>query len=103
MNCTMANKFDLDFDRRALREWKKLDRTLQKQFWKKLTKLATGADAPSPKNRLHGFQGRFYKIKARNSGYRLVYEYQDDRLIILVVAVGLRSRNVVYEIARRRI
>ncbi|MEA3292731.1 MAG: type II toxin-antitoxin system RelE/ParE family toxin [Pseudomonadota bacterium] len=90
----------VSFEDRALREWRKLDGKLRSQFKKKLAKLTTGVEAPSPKNWLRGFNGNCYKIKARS--YRLVYEYQDDWLVILVIAVGKRNRNAVYDLARQR-
>ncbi len=43
-----------------------------------------------------------YKIKLRKSGYRLVYEVVDDRLVILVIAIGKRNREAVYEKAAKR-
>ena len=97
-----ATKFKLLFDERALEEWRRLDRAVQRQFRNKLNKLITGKEAPSPKARLSGLPG-CYKIKQRNSGFRLVYRYEKDALIVLVVAVGKRERNIVYEFARRRL
>jgi len=43
-----------------------------------------------------------YKIKLRKSGYRLVYDVVDDRLVILVIAIGKRNREAVYEKAAKR-
>jgi mRNA interferase RelE/StbE len=43
-----------------------------------------------------------YKIKLRSSGYRLVYEVIDERIVVSVVAVGKRERSEVYERARKR-
>ena len=43
-----------------------------------------------------------YKIKLRQSGYRLVYRVKDDVLTVTVVTVGKRERGEVYEAARRR-
>lgn len=95
-------KFTLRFDRRALDEWRGLDSQVQKQFKKKLTRLVNGEESPSPKARLSGLPN-CYKIKQRSSGYRLVYRYEKDELVILVVAVGRRERNIVYDIAKNRI
>ena len=46
-------------------------------------------------NRLHGLPD-CYKIKLRASGYRLVYQVQDERVVVFVVAVGKREREQVY-------
>ena len=95
-------KLRLLFDKRALDEWHNLDKQIQQQFRKKLTKLVAGKEMPSPKARLSGLP-KCYKIKQRKSGYRLVYRYEEDRLVILVIAVGKRERNIVYDVARNRI
>jgi mRNA interferase RelE/StbE len=43
-----------------------------------------------------------YKIKLRSAGYRLVYEVEDDRIVVTVVAIGKRERGKVYSRAHRR-
>ena len=35
-----------------------------------------------PKNKLSGFEN-IYKIKLRNSGFRLAYEVKDDKIIVI--------------------
>lgn len=44
-----------------------------------------------------------YKIKLRNSGYRLVYQVIDERIVVKVIAVGKRERNGTYEKAKNRL
>lgn len=44
-----------------------------------------------------------YKIKLRAAGYRLVYRVFDERIVVQVVAVGRRDRNLVYKLAAGRI
>ena len=96
-------KFALKFDERALAEWYKLEVQIQKQFKKKLTKLISGVETPSPRARISGLGPGYYKIKQRSSGYRLVYRYEDKKLVILVIAVGKRNRNIVYDVVRARV
>ena len=43
-----------------------------------------------------------YKIKLRASGYRLVYRVEDERVVVVVVAIGKRERGAAYEKARER-
>lgn len=82
-----------------MKEWKKLDNSIQKQLKKKLKERL---DKPHVKgSRLSGFDNH-YKIKLRNSGYRLVYEVIDNELYILVIAVGRRDKNQVYKKAMKR-
>jgi mRNA interferase RelE/StbE len=96
-------RFALKFDARALAEWRKLDRRIQSQFKKKLSKLVSGEETPSPSTMVSGLPPGYYKIKQRSSGYRLVYRYEDEELVVIVIAVGKRNRNIVYDIARGRV
>ena len=92
-------RYELEFLESALTEWKRLDGSLKDQFKKKLAERLIDPRIPSAK--LHGHPDR-YKIKLRSIGYRLVYEVQDQRLIVLVVAVGKRDKNAVYKAAESR-
>ena len=54
-----------------------------------------------PKDKLRDFDN-VYKIKLKSLGYRLAYEVIDERLVVLVLVVGKRENNAVYdELARR--
>jgi mRNA interferase RelE/StbE len=91
--------YELEFLEEALAEWKRLDGSIKEQFKKK---LAERLDEPRIDSaRLFGRADR-YKIKLRAIGYRLVYEVQEKRLVVLVVAVGKRDKNAVYKAAERR-
>ncbi|VVO85574.1 hypothetical protein PS732_02072 [Pseudomonas fluorescens] len=48
---------------------------------------------------LHGMTD-CYKIKLKASGYRLVYQVIEERVVVSVVAVGKRERSNVYENAK---
>ncbi len=83
----------------ALKEWKKLAPPIQKQFKKKLIERSE-----SPHNlasQLRGFQNT-YKVKLCSAGYRLVYEVNDNEIVIYVIAVGKRDRGLVYSKAEER-
>ena len=92
--------YKLKFLPTALKEWKKLDNTVQNQFKKKLEERLINPSVPS--SQLFGFENHF-KIKLKASGYRLVYEVIEDELYILVIAIGKRSKNIAYKKARTRI
>lgn len=92
-------KYELGFLEEALKEWGKLDANTREQFKSKLTERLANPRVPASK--LSGHKDR-YKIKLRSVGYRLVYEVRDSELIVIVVAVGKRERNAVYEAAARR-
>ena len=53
-------------------------------------------------NRLSGGQN-LYKIKLRSVGYRLVYQVEDDKVVVFVIAVGKREKNAVYDTAEERL
>lgn len=91
--------YKLKFLPTALKEWKKLDNSLQTQFKKKLSERLVTPHIPS--SRLSGFENH-YKIKLRASGYRLVYEVIDNDIFVLVIAVGKRDKNIVYTKAKKR-
>ena len=92
--------YKLLFKTDALKEWKSLDNPTQKQFLKKLKERLINPRVET--SRLSGMKN-CYKIKLRSSGYRLVYEIRDSQLVVSVVAVGKRERNLVYKTAIKRI
>ncbi|MEQ0186493.1 type II toxin-antitoxin system RelE/ParE family toxin [Klebsiella sp. CN_Kp098] len=91
--------YTIKFREDALKEWHKLDKTIQQQFAKKLKKCCENPHIPPAK--LRGIKD-CYKIKLRASGYRLVYQVIDNQLIIAIVAVGKRERSDVYALASER-
>ena len=95
----MSCKYCLKFLPTALKEWKKLDPSIQSQLKKKLRERLQNPHVPA--SRLLGFENH-YKIKLRASGYRLVYEIIADEIVVLVVAVGKRDKNLVYRKASKR-
>ncbi|MGK2905337.1 MAG: type II toxin-antitoxin system RelE family toxin [Desulfuromonadales bacterium] len=90
----MSYKYGLKFLPTALKEWKKLDSSIQSQLKKKLKERLQNPHVPA--SRLHGFENH-YKIKLRASGYRLVYEIIESEIVVLVVAVGKRDKSLVYQ------
>ncbi len=91
--------YKLRFLPTAHKEWEKLDNTIQAQFKKKLKERLKSPHVPSCQ--LSGFKNH-YKIKLRASGYRLVYEVIDNELIIFVIVIGKRDKNLVYRKAHKR-
>ncbi|MBU1667284.1 type II toxin-antitoxin system RelE/ParE family toxin [bacterium] len=91
--------YKLQFHKKALKEWKKLDSSIKEQFKKKLVKRLEEPHAPHDK--LSGYDN-VYKIKLRTAGYRLAYEVIDDKVIVYVLAVGIRDKSRVYEMMKAR-
>ncbi|WP_028295060.1 type II toxin-antitoxin system RelE family toxin [Oceanobacter kriegii] len=91
--------YKLEFKKSALKEWQKLGATLQQQFKKKLAERLQNPHVPASK--LSGADN-LYKIKLRQSGYRLVYKVEDNIVVVTVLAVGKREQNEVYRKAMGR-
>lgn len=92
--------YELHFHPIALKEWKKLTKGLQEQFKKILKRRLENPHVISAI--LSGALKNCYKIKLRQSGYRLVYQVNDNKLIITVIAIGKRNNNAVYDEAEIR-
>jgi mRNA interferase RelE/StbE len=91
--------YRLVFKSDAHKEWKKLGATIREQFQKKLCERLRNPRVPSA--RLSGLPD-CYKIKLKAAGYRLVYRVDDDRIVVIVIAVGRRDKNEAYSDAARR-
>lgn len=92
--------YELEFDPRALKEWKKLGENIKIQLKKKLAEVLVNPEIPA--NKLADFPN-CCKIKLRNSGYRLVYQVQNERIVVLVLAIGKRERLEAYNKAKERL
>ncbi len=86
--------YNLEFKPKALKEWDKLNSTIKEQFKKKLKERL---ETPLiEKDKLSGYEN-IYKIKLRTAGYRLAYEVKDEEIVVLVLSVGKREKNKIYE------
>jgi mRNA interferase RelE/StbE len=92
--------YKLKFIPSSWKEWKKLDATIQTQLQKKLNERLENPHVSTDK--LRGFMA-VYKIKLRASGYRLIYEVEDEKITVLVIAIGKRNRSDVYQKALKRL
>jgi mRNA interferase RelE/StbE len=92
--------YELEYKESALKEWHKLDNSIRELFKKR---LAERLEVPRVETaRLSGMPD-CYKIKLRDVGYRLVYQVNDNLVVIVVIAVGKRENNLVYRLAKERI
>jgi mRNA interferase RelE/StbE len=92
--------YKLHFIKKSKKEWDRLNSTIKEQFKKKLAKRLVepivAGDKPS------GYEN-VYKIKLRSSGYRLAYEVREDKIIIVVLAIGKRENNDIYDSLKKRL
>lgn len=82
--------YELEFTETALKEFDKLSPDIANQFLKKLEKIVENPRIPKNKLRGSGVKD-LYKIKLRQSSFRLLYEVIDDRLVVLVIKIGRRD------------
>ena len=92
--------YSLEFKESALKEWCKLDSSIKEQFKKRLAERLESPRIESA--RLSGMPD-CYKIKLRSAEFRLGYQVFDDRVVVVVVAVGKREHNLVYRLAQERV
>ena len=92
--------FKLVFHPRALAEFKRLDRATADQLKSKLKERME-----APRRSAARVKGGIdlYKIKLRAVGYRLVYQVQESKVVILVLSAGKHERNAAYKAALDRL
>lgn len=93
--------YRLKFLPQALGEWNALDGSVKEVLRKALKKRLLQPHLPGAK--LHGDLDDCYKIKLRKQGYRLVYQVDDDVLVVLVLAVDTREDLAAYRAAIERL
>ena len=89
--------YELEFLPSALKEWQKLDNSIKVQFKKQLSERLENPKVT--KDKLRGYED-VYKIKLRDVGYRLAYQVKDSEIVVLVLVVGKRENNEVYEMLK---
>lgn len=92
--------YSLEFLLVAKKELDRLEKALQIQILKKLRSRMLEPKVQADK--LRGMPN-CYKLKMRASGLRLVYEVVDDRLVVLVIAVGRRDNEALYQAGKARL
>ena len=94
-------RYRLQFRPEAWDEWNALDGSAKEVLRKLLKKRLQQPHLPG--SELHRDLRHCYKIKLRQQGYRLVYQVQDEVLVVLVLAVAKREDMAVYRAALQRL
>ena len=97
----MSSRYRLKFLPEALDEWNVLDGSVKAVLRKLLKKRLEQPHVPGAV--LHGELRDCYKIKLLKQGYRLVYQVEDDVLVVLVLAVAKREDLAAYRSAIERL
>ncbi len=81
--------WQVEWDERARRELRQLDRPVQQQILKYLRqRVATSEDPRRFGRALTGSLGGLWRYRVGD--YRLICQFEDERLIVLIVGVGHR-------------
>lgn len=96
-----ASRYRLMFLPEALDEFRALDGSVRANVKKLLEKRLNEPHVPG--SELHGDLANCYKIKLLRQGIRLVYRVENEKLIILVLAVDKREDNLAYTSAVGRL
>ena len=97
----MSSKYRLKFLPEALDEWNALDGSVKTVLRKLLAKRLEQPHVPG--SELHGDLRDCYKIKLLKQGYRLVYQVENDVLVVLVLAIDKREDLAAYRSAIERL
>ena len=95
--------YKVEFLPDASREFDALDGSLKKIAGKQIDKLAERPELGEPLGKRMGIDLTGYrKIYFGKKAYRIVYEIQRRRLIVLIIGIGRREREEIYrEVAQR--
>lgn len=78
------------------------DRRVRVKIFKRVGDLATGPDKQGKP--LVGSLAGFRSLRAGGQRFRIIYRIEDERVVVYIVAVGLRaegSRKDIYALAKR--
>lgn len=95
--------YEVKFLPEVAREFEALDGSLKKLAAKQIDKLAEKPELGEPLGKRMGIDLTGYrKIYFGKRGYRIVYEIQRQKLVILIIGIGKRERAEIYrEVAQR--
>jgi mRNA interferase RelE/StbE len=87
--------YSLEFSKQAQKQFLKLDSSQRFHVAKALERRLLNPHITGAQ--LRGELSGFYKIKLRAIGLRVIYQVVDDRLVVLVLAIGRRENDAVYQ------
>ena len=82
--------YKIEFLAEALKEFKAFDKPVQKRIKEKLELLAS--DPEALRSNIKPLKGEFKnKYRLKVGSYRVIYQKEDERLLILIVRIGHRK------------
>lgn len=100
-NSKKPGPYNLEFVDSALADWAALDNSVKQPLKKQLEKRLINPHVPGCE--LRGSLQGCYKIKLSKLGVRLVYEVDDDRVVVMVIVIDKREDGKAYTVAEGRI
>lgn len=91
--------YKIEFEAQAFAEFSKLDGSVKKQIQKYIDKIAEREDPRTLGEPLQENLSAYWKYRVGD--YRLVAEIQDDKFVVLMLAVA--HRREVYKTASKRL
>ena len=91
--------YKIEFEEQAFAEFSKLDGSVKKQIQKYIDKIAERANPRTLGEPLQENLAAYWKYRVGD--YRLVAEIQDDKFIVLMLAIAHRRK--VYKTASKRL
>ncbi|MGH8005840.1 MAG: type II toxin-antitoxin system RelE family toxin [Candidatus Binatia bacterium] len=96
--------YSIEFLPEAAREFEALDGALKKLIAKQFEKLAERPELGESLGKKLGIDLTGYrKLYFGKKGYRIIYEIQQQRLIVLIIGIGKRERAEIYKDVARRL
>ena len=95
--------FKIKFHPDAKKDYDNLDNSVKIKVVKLLKKLSTQPKLGKPlgNTNLSDLTGLF-KLYVENKKYRIVYKIVDKELLILIIGIGKRDNNDIYNIVNKR-
>jgi len=96
--------YRVEFLPEAAREFDALDGSLKKLAAQQIDKLTERPELGEPLGKRMGIDLSGYrKMYFGKKGYRIVYESQRQRLLILIIGIGKRERAEIYRAVAQRL
>lgn len=96
--------YRVEFLPEAAREFDALDGSLKKLAAQQIDKLTERPELGEPLGKRMGIDLSGYrKMYFGKKGYRIVYEIQRQRLVILIIGIGKRERAEIYRAVAQRL
>ncbi|WP_018751153.1 type II toxin-antitoxin system RelE family toxin [Paenibacillus sanguinis] len=89
----MSSSYNVEFSKAAFKTLSKLDVSTARRIVKAIEELKNAPFGNAQTRKMHGYNGDLYRLRVGD--YRIIYEIQNHKLLIIIVKIG--SRGDVYK------